>query len=241
MSATNRVASPFKGDGQGEDLAGQCWRGKLRTPHSHPVPLRRGEAKKLQAIASFVLVLTLVSLAGSRALATPLSADMIVSVPDQKLALVDRGKLIARYSISTSKFGTGDSNASYRTPLGTLFVSAKIGDRLPPGAVIKNRLTTGEVVNVDAPGRDAIVARVIWLRGMEAQNQKARNRCIYIHGTPEERRIGTPASFGCIRMRSRDIIDLYDRVHIGTHVLITLRKMHDFVKPEEPDFLARAD
>jgi hypothetical protein len=58
---------------------------------------------------------------------------MIVSVPDQELALVDRGKLIARYSVSTSKFGTGDSNASYRTPLGTLFVSAKIGDRLPPG------------------------------------------------------------------------------------------------------------
>jgi lipoprotein-anchoring transpeptidase ErfK/SrfK len=166
---------------------------------------------------------------------------MIVSVPDQVLALVDRGKLIARYSISTSKFGTGDSNASYRTPLGTLFVSAKIGDRLPPGAVIKNRIPTGEVVDVDAPGRDAIVARVIWLRGMETQNQKARDRCIYIHGTPEERRIGKPASFGCIRMRSRDIIDLYDRVHIGTHVLITERKIHDFVKPEEPDLLARTD
>jgi lipoprotein-anchoring transpeptidase ErfK/SrfK len=76
---------------------------------------------------------------------------------------------------------------------------------------------------------------------MEAQNQKARDRCIYIHGTPEERRIGTPASFGCIRMRSRDIIDLYDHVHIGTHVLITLRKIHDFVKPEEPSLLARSD
>jgi lipoprotein-anchoring transpeptidase ErfK/SrfK len=166
---------------------------------------------------------------------------MIVSVPDQALALVDRGKLIARYSISTSKFGTGDSNASYRTPLGTLFVSAKIGDRLPPGAVIKNRIPTGEVVDVDAPGRDAIVARVIWLRGMETQNQKARDRCIYIHGTPEERRIGKPASFGCIRMRSRDIIDLYDRVHIGTHVTITLRRIDSFVKPEEPNLLARSD
>jgi hypothetical protein len=72
---------------------------------------------------------------------------MVVSVPDQLLALVDRGKLIAQYSISTSKFGTGDSAASYRTPLGTLFVSAKIGDRLPPGAVIKNRIPTGETVS----------------------------------------------------------------------------------------------
>ena len=187
------------------------------------------------------LVLVLVSVGWFAAHATPLSADMIVSVPDQVLALVDRGKLIAKYSISTSKFGTGDSVASYRTPLGTLFVSAKIGDKLPPGAVIKNRIPTGEIVAVNAPERDPIVSRVIWLRGMEAQNQKARNRCIYIHGTPEERRIGMPASFGCIRMRSRDVIELYNRVHIGTHVLITLRKIHDFVKPEEPDLLARTD
>ena len=188
-----------------------------------------------------LLLLVLVSGVRIAADATPLSADMIVSVPDQVLALVDRGKLIARYSISTSKFGTGDSAASFRTPLGTLFVSAKIGDRLPPGAVIKNRIPTGEIVAVDALGRDPIVSRVIWLRGMETQNEKARDRCIYIHGTPEERRIGKPASFGCIRMRSRDIIDLYDRVHIGTHVLITLRKIHDFVKPEEPDLLAKTD
>ena len=72
-----------------------------------------------------LLMQVLVTLGGSAAIATPLSADMIVSVPDQVLALVDRGKLIARYSISTSKFGIGDSAASYRTPLGTLFVSAK--------------------------------------------------------------------------------------------------------------------
>ena len=187
------------------------------------------------------LALVLINIGWSQAHAAPLSADMIVSVSDQVLALVDRGKLIARYSISTSKFGTGDSAASYRTPLGTLFVSAKIGDRLPLGAVIKNRTPTGEIVAVDAPGRDPIVSRVIWLRGMEAQNRAARDRCIYIHGTPEERRIGKPASFGCIRMRSRDIIDLYDHVHIGTHVLITPRRIHDFVKPEEPSLLARSD
>ena len=197
--------------------------------------------RRIFSRATAPLVLVLVSLGWSRVIAAPLGADMIVSVPDQVLAFVDRGKLIARYSISTSKFGTGDSNASYRTPLGTLFVSAKIGDRLPSGAVIKNRIPTGETVAVDAPGRDAIVSRVIWLRGMETQNQKARDRCIYIHGTPEERRIGNPASFGCIRMRSRDIIDLYDRVHIGTHVTITLRRIDNFVKPEEPSLLARSD
>jgi lipoprotein-anchoring transpeptidase ErfK/SrfK len=173
--------------------------------------------------------------------ASTVSTEVIVSVPDQALALVDRGHLIARYPISTSKFGIGDSAGSYRTPLGTLFVSAKFGDRLPPGAVIKNRAPTGEVVGVDAPGRDAIVARVIWLRGMEEQNRGARDRCIYIHGTPEERRIGKPASFGCIRMRSRDVIALYDRVHIGMHVTIVPRKIDDFVKPEEPSLVAKSD
>lgn len=173
--------------------------------------------------------------------AAPLSADVIVSVPDQSLALVDNGHLLARYPISTSKFGVGDSTGSYCTPLGTLFVSAKFGDKLPPGAVIKNRIPTGEVVAADAPGRDAIITRVIWLRGMEAQNNRARDRCIYIHGTPEERRIGKPVSFGCIRMRSKDVIALYDQVHIGMHVNITLKRINHFVKQEEPILLTKWD
>jgi lipoprotein-anchoring transpeptidase ErfK/SrfK len=173
--------------------------------------------------------------------ASPMSTEVVVSVPDQELALVNRGRLIARYPVSTSKFGIGDFASSYRTPLGTLFVSAKFGDRLPPGAVIKNRAPTGEVVAVNAPGRDAIVARVIWLRGMEDQNRRARDRCIYIHGTPEERRIGRPASFGCIRMRSRDVIALYDSVHIGMHVIITQKQIGDFIRADEPSLIARSD
>lgn len=167
--------------------------------------------------------------------------QFVVSVPDQILALLDRGKLIAKYPISTSKFGVGDSVGSYRTPLGMLFVSGKFGDRLPAGSAIKSRVPTGELIAVDTPGRDAIVSRVIWLRGMEAQNGAAHERCIYIHGTPEERRIGRPASYGCIRMKSRDVIALYDRAHIGTHVTITQKHISDFVRPEEPNLFARAD
>jgi lipoprotein-anchoring transpeptidase ErfK/SrfK len=169
------------------------------------------------------------------------ATEIIISVPDQQLAVIDRGKLISKYAISTSKFGLGDGNGTYRTPLGTLFVSAKFGDHLPAGAVIKNRVPTGEVVNVNTPGRDAIVSRVIWLRGMEQQNRGARDRCIYIHGTPEERRIGTPASFGCIRMCSRDVIALYDLAHIGMHVTVTQRKIDNFIPPEETSLLARSD
>lgn len=169
------------------------------------------------------------------------ATEIIISVPDQQLAMIDRGKLISKYAISTSKFGLGDGNGTYRTPLGTLFVSAKFGDHLPAGAVIKNRAPTGEIVNANAPGRDAIVSRVIWLRGMERQNRGARDRCIYIHGTPEEHRIGTPASFGCIRMRSCDVIALYDLAHIGMHVTVTPKRIADFMRPEEPSLLARTD
>jgi lipoprotein-anchoring transpeptidase ErfK/SrfK len=187
----------------------------------------------------FVLSILLATTPVSWALSA--ATEIIISVPDQQLALIDRGKLISKYAISTSKFGLGDGNGTYQTPLGTLFVSAKFGDRLPAGAVIKNRVPTGEIVKANAPGRDAIVSRVIWLRGMEQQNRGARDRCIYIHGTPEEGRIGTPASFGCIRMRSRDVIALYDLAHIGMHVTITPKRIADFIRPEEPNLLARAD
>ena len=167
--------------------------------------------------------------------------EIVVSVADQELALIAWGKLVKRFPVSTSKFGTGDRIGSYCTPLGETFVSSKIGDRLPSGAVIKNRSATGEIVKANAPGRDAIVSRVIWLRGMDGTTANTRDRCIYIHGTPEEQRIGHQSSFGCIRMRSKDVIVLYNLVHIGTHVRISAKPLQDFLPPEEPSLLARAD
>lgn len=174
------------------------------------------------------LALTLIGLF-CRSASAAVGAEIVVSIPDQTLVLLDRGLTVARYAVSTSKFGNGDAAGSYRTPLGTLFVSAKFGDRLPAGAVIKSRIPTGELVTTDAPGRDAIVSRVIWLRGMELQNAAAHARCIYIHGTPEEWRIGRLASYGCVRMRSRDIIALYQRVHIGMHVTISDKPVSNFI------------
>ena len=145
---------------------------------------------------------------------------VVVSVREQKLALLEKGNLVATFPISTSKYGLGDRCGSRRTPLGELEIADKIGDTAPPGTVFKNRRRTGEVVTVDAPGRDAIVTRIIWLRGREAQNANAFGRDIYIHGTPEERNIGLPVSYGCIRMRSADIIKLYSLVGRGAQVTI---------------------
>ncbi len=169
------------------------------------------------------------------------ATEIVVSVADQELALIARGKVVKRFPVSTSKFGTGDAIGSYQTPLGETFVSAKIGDGLPVGAVIKNRSATGEIVTANAPGRDAIVSRVIWLRGMDGTTANTRDRCIYIHGTAEEQRIGRRASFGCIRMRAKDVIVLYNLVHIGTHVRISTKPLQDFLPPEEPSLLARVD
>jgi lipoprotein-anchoring transpeptidase ErfK/SrfK len=89
-----------------------------------------------------------------------------------------------------------------------------------PGTVFKDRRRTGEIVGINAPGRDPIVTRIIWLRGREAENANAFARDIYIHGTPEERNIGLPVSYGCIRMRSTDVINLYNIVDRGAEVTI---------------------
>jgi lipoprotein-anchoring transpeptidase ErfK/SrfK len=146
--------------------------------------------------------------------------QIVISTRDQKLAVLDRGALMATYPVSTSKFGLGDYRRSSRTPLGQMEVAKKIGDRAPLGAVFKDRIRTGEVVAPNSPGRDPIVTRILWLRGREAQNANAFGRYIYIHGTPEERLIGTPASYGCIRMRSTDVVQLYNIVGIGAAVTI---------------------
>src|SRR6266699_1486571 len=145
---------------------------------------------------------------------------IIISAREQKLAVLDRGNLMAIYPISTSKFGLGDWPGSSRTPLGELEIAEKIGDRAAPGTVFKDRRPTGEIVQPDSPGRDPIVTRILWLRGCERQNGNAFARTIYIHGTPEERNIGLPASYGCIRMRSGDIINLYEIVGRGAEVTI---------------------
>jgi lipoprotein-anchoring transpeptidase ErfK/SrfK len=145
---------------------------------------------------------------------------IVVSAREQKLVLLEKGKLIATYPVSTSKYGLGDARGSYCTPLGKLEIADKIGDGAAPGVVFKDRRRTGEIVGVNAPGRDPIITRIIWLRGREAQNANAFARDIYIHGTPEERTIGLPASYGCIRMRSTDIINLYNVVGPGAEVTI---------------------
>ncbi len=147
-------------------------------------------------------------------------SKMIVSIRDQKMLLVSDGQPVKTYKISTSKFGIGDKPGSNFTPLGHMQVAKKIGGNAPLGSVFKSRKRTGEVLKPNAPGRDPIVTRILWLKGKERRNRNAFRRLIYIHGTPEERRLGQRASYGCIRMGSRDIADLYRRIGYGADVFV---------------------
>ena len=150
----------------------------------------------------FIITIVLIAV---RQLSAWSATEIIVSIPDQTLAVVDSGKLLARYRVSTSKFGNGDNVGSYQTPLGTLFVSGKFGDHLPAGTVIKNRAPTGEIIAVDAPNRDAIVSRVIWLRGMEG---KTWPRTIVAFTFMEHRKnvalaeLRASVAFACVRATS---------------------------------------
>lgn len=141
-----------------------------------------------------------------------------ISVADQKMVVTDQGQPVATYPVSTSKFGVGSAPGSYATPLGKHRVVKKIGGGLPLGSVFKSRRFTGEVLPIDAPGRDPIVTRILWLDGKEPGNRNSFGRFIYIHGTPEERNIGLPVSYGCVRMRSSDVIEIYERVGVGAKV-----------------------
>lgn len=159
---------------------------------------------------------------------------IVISVRDQKLTVISDGEKRVSYGISTSKFGLGDKNHSWETPLGKMEIASKIGSGAPIGSVFHNRVRTGEIVKINAPGRDPIVTRILALRGLEASNAKAFDRGIYIHGTAAERSIGAPSSYGCIRMRSKDIVQLYEMVSVGTKVYILNSKQNQAIASSSP-------
>jgi lipoprotein-anchoring transpeptidase ErfK/SrfK len=152
-----------------------------------------------------------------------------IDLRGQRLDLVEQGDVLATYPVSTAAKGPGESMGSGCTPRGLHEIRARIGEGAPEGAVFVGRRATGEIFSAGLasaePDRDWILTRILWLRGLERGRNRlgavdSMRRYIYIHGTPEETRIGSPASHGCVRMRNGDVIDLFDRVEIGTRVEI---------------------
>lgn len=158
-----------------------------------------------------------------------LSRHLRVSLPGQRLDWVEAGHVVASYAVSTARNGPGEMRGSECTPRGWHRVRAKIGTGMPEHTVFVGRRWTGEIYTPELaiayPGRDWILTRILWLGGLEPGFNRYRDvdttwRYIYIHGSPDHDVTGDPQSHGCIRMRSSDILDLFDRVESGMPVLI---------------------
>lgn len=152
-----------------------------------------------------------------------------INLAQQRLRLVSDDAVIASYAVSTASNGPGEKEGSGCTPRGLHRIRLKIGDGLPENAVLVGRRYTGEIYTPSLaeanPKRDWILTRILWLTGIEPKKNRGGNvdslrRFIYIHGTPDSEPMGRTASHGCIRMRNKELIDLFDRVPVGTIVNI---------------------
>ena len=133
--------------------------------------------------------------------------------------MIEGEVVTATWPVSTSRFGLGFEEGSFRTPTGRFRIAEKIGEGAPAGMIFRSRIATGKVAE-QGGDEDLVLTRILWIEGLDPQNANTRQRYIYIHGTNQENLIGTPASHGCIRLRNYDIIDLFDRVREGNHVEI---------------------
>jgi UDP-N-acetylmuramate--alanine ligase len=157
---------------------------------------------------------------------------VVVDVERQRLTLLCEGETVAEYRVSTSSAGVGGEEGSGRTPLGWHRIHARIGAGEPEGAVFESRVPTGELWRGERGDSDLILTRVITLEGLEESVNRGPGcdslaRYIYIHGTSDEDRIGSPASHGCVRMVNADVRELFDRVEEGDAVIIAGRSSGD--------------
>jgi lipoprotein-anchoring transpeptidase ErfK/SrfK len=142
-----------------------------------------------------------------------------VSIRDQQLTVKDDEQPIRTYPVSTSRFGIGMEEGSFKTPTGRFRVTEKIGGDMPHGTVFVGRVPLQPEQALPLT-EDLITSRILWLDGLDEQNANTRDRFVYIHGTKHEHKIGTAASHGCVRMRNADVIELFEMVDEGTPVVI---------------------
>jgi len=157
------------------------------------------------------------------------SPALIVQIKTQKMYYFKNGRLVKSYTISSSKFGIGNQSGSNKTPLGVHVVKTRFGTGAKRGTIFKARVNTGKLARIITDSKpakaDYVTTRILWLSGLEKGFNKGKGidsyqRYIYIHGTPEEGRLGRPASHGCIRMFNSDVIRLYNNIPVGTLVNI---------------------
>ena len=152
-----------------------------------------------------------------------------VSIKEQKLYYIQHDSIIKEYIISSSSYGIGSKAGSNKTPIGLHSIKEKYGDNTPINGKMTDRVFHGNIATIytdeTRSKTDDVTSRILWIEGMEKGKNKGKgidsfSRYIYIHGTSEEGRLGKPASHGCIRMKNKEVIDLYKLVEVGTLVLI---------------------
>lgn len=145
-------------------------------------------------------------------------ADIIIDLQQQKLYLPKHHK---QYVVSTGKNGIGEQENSGQTPRGWHRIAQKFGQGLAENSVFIARQATGEIYSPELasafPERDWILTRILWLSGLEENFNcgagcDTYQRYIYIHGTPDTEPMGVAESHGCIRMRNRDILELFELI-----------------------------
>ncbi|MBD9392899.1 L,D-transpeptidase [Acidovorax sp. ACV01] len=155
--------------------------------------------------------------------------ELHIHVARQQLDVVVDGAIERSYPVSTALNGVGERSGSGCTPRGAHRVRAKVGAGCAPGTVFVGRRATGEIYSpalaAQHPGRDWILSRILWLTGCTPGVNRGGavdtlRRFIYLHGCPDGSPMGMPASHGCVRMTNADVIDLFDRVTVGTWVHI---------------------
>lgn len=142
-----------------------------------------------------------------------------ISIREQRLTLKRGDETLRSYRISTSRFGIGTEEGSFKTPTGRFRVVEKIGSDAASGTIFRGRVPLAPNDPLPAT-EDLVMSRILWLDGLDEDNANTRDRFIYIHGTKHEDKIGRPASHGCIRMCNADVIELFALVEAETPVVI---------------------
>ncbi|MBR4597446.1 MAG: L,D-transpeptidase [Opitutales bacterium] len=152
---------------------------------------------------------------------------IFVKIAKQKLYLFKEKALAFECAVSTSRNKPSCKSGSNGTPLGLHKIDGKIGDGLPLDTVFRGRKPDG--ILKDQPEeekkKNLILGRIMRLRGLEEGVNSGGDvdtyaRYIYIHGTNQEGKIGSPNSHGCVLLASENLKKIFDETEDGSIVYI---------------------
>ena len=152
---------------------------------------------------------------------------IFVKISEQKLYFFENLTFLKSFPISTSRNEPSCVENSQGTPLGLHFIDGKIGNGESKDTVFIGRKPVGKISEQNDQSVNMITTRIMRLRGLEVGknsegNVDTFNRYVYIHGTNQHDKIGSPNSHGCILLSPDDMICLYDLIDDKSIVYISM-------------------